>query len=176
MSASRRIGTILTVTAVGSVSILATAWLYRSVKEYGWEGTLRLIWEGDHYAPDVRDALDQLENLETQTAVRASLLELIETSLARAELNTIDDDQSVKKEGWATAHLPENLEKDLAKLSYDLDRLAAKVDTVLTKHADVRPKKKELSRVLVKLMERADELLKIYQKKEKSTAAISPSS
>jgi len=172
MPTSRRIVTVVAFAAVGSVGVLATAWLYRSVKDYGWDGTLRLIWEGDHYTPAVRDALDELENLETQAAVRTSLMDLIETSLARAKLNTVDDDQSVKKEGWTAAHRPGNLEKDLTRLSYDLDKLAAKVDEVLTKHIDVRPKKKLLSSELVKLMSRADELLQIYQKKEEATPAF----
>lgn len=176
MSGSRRIATVVTVAAVGSVGILATAWIYRSVAEHGWEGTLRYIWEGDYYAPEVRDALDELENLETQASVRASLMELIETSLARAKLNTVDDNETVKKEGWAAAHRPGNLEKDLSKLSYDLDKLAAKADAVLTKHVDVRPKKKLLSKELVKLMERADELLKIYQRKEDKPPVTSASS
>ena len=49
--------------------------------EHGLEGTLRYVWEGDYYSEDVRDALDDLETLETQVAVQASLIDLVETSM-----------------------------------------------------------------------------------------------
>ena len=68
------------------------------------------------------------------------------------------------------AHGPSNLEKDLAKLSYDLDKSAAKVDAVLSKHPDVKSKKKLLSSEIVRLMSSADEFLSLYQRKKATSA------
>ena len=166
MSSSRRIVTYVAIATVGTVGAAVSVWLYRSVHGHGWEGTLRYIWEGDYYAEDVRSALNTLKALETQVAGHAALMELIETSLARAKLNSVDDHSSVKKEEWASAHRPRNLEKDIIKLSYDLDKLAATADAVVLQDVDMRPKKKLLSTKIVKLMEKADELLRIYQRKD----------
>jgi hypothetical protein len=90
----------------------------------------------------------------------------METSLARSRLNSVDDHSHVKKDEWSSAHRPGNLEKDLATLSFDLDKLAAAVDAVVLEDIDLRPRKKMISREIVKVMAQADELLKIYQHKD----------
>jgi hypothetical protein len=163
---ARRIAIPFAVVTVGTVAVAVSLWLYQSVKDHGWEGTFRYIWEGEYYPEDIRSALELLEAAETQLAVHIALVELMETSLARAKLNSVDDHSHVKKGDWAIAHRPGNLEKDLATLSFDLDKLAAAVDAVVLEDIDLRPKKKMISREIVKVMAQADELLKIYQQKD----------
>ena len=50
--------------AATAVAAYAGYELNRSLREHGWEGTLRLIWEGDPYDPDLRYAVDRLEDAE----------------------------------------------------------------------------------------------------------------
>lgn len=158
-----RIATFAAVTTAGFLGFIFSVWLHRSVKDHGWEGTLRYIWEGDFYSSGVRDILDMLDELETQVAIQVSIAELIETSFDRAKLDSVDDDQSqVKKQEWNNAH-PGNLEKDITKLSYDLDKLAAKIDSVRPIHTDIKTRKKLLSNRVVRVMERVDVLLGLYQ-------------
>jgi hypothetical protein len=55
----------------------------------------------------------------------------------------------------------------LAKLSYELDQRAAKVDQVILSdedHVDIKLRKKALSKRIVRLMERTDRLILFYQK------------
>lgn len=158
---------VVALSAISLVSAYVAIWLFQSVKEHGLEGTARFIWEGDYYNEEVRDSLDSLEDLEDKILEMSTLLETIGTSLARAELNSFDDDSRSKKKLWTESHRPGNLEKDLANLSYSLDKLAAGVDSVLSRNMDVvRMKKKFLSTKIVKLMEEADVLLSLYQENE----------
>mmetsp|Transcript_7411 Transcript_7411/g.10796 ORF Transcript_7411/g.10796 Transcript_7411/m.10796 type:complete len:168 (-) Transcript_7411:85-588(-) len=161
---------VIALSAITAISAYVSVLLYQSVKEHGVESTIRYIWEGDYYSDEVRSSLDSLEELEAKFLVISTLLEKIDTSLARAKLNSFDDDPIVKKDDWTESHRPGNLEKDLARLSYDLDKLAAEVDSVLSRNMDViRIQKKSLSTKIVKIMEGADFFLSLYQEQEKAT-------
>jgi hypothetical protein len=61
MSYPRRIAISVAVVAGGTVGVAVSIWLYQSVKNHGWEGTLRYIWEGEYYPEDIRSALELLE-------------------------------------------------------------------------------------------------------------------
>jgi hypothetical protein len=68
---------------------------------------------------------------------------------------------------WIIAHAPRDLEKDLSKISHDLDTLAAKVDAVPSHgDADIKVRKKRASQQLVLMMERADYMLEVYAQKD----------
>lgn len=166
MRSSQRIASTFALVTAGALGAALSCWLFQSVKEHGWEGTLRYIWEGEYYPEDVLSALEMLESAETQLDVHLSVIELIQTSLARAKLNSVDEQSRIKKSEWAAAHHPSNLEKDLATLSFDLDRLAATVDSVVLEEISLRPRKKKISRDIVTAMEKADALLNVYQHKE----------
>ena len=169
MPSSRRIAVTVAIVTAGTLGAAFSFWLYQSVKDHGWEGTVRFIWEGEYYPEDVRSALEMLESAETQLAVHVSVIELIQTSLARAKLNSVDELSRVNKDDWASAHGPSNLEKDLATLSFDLDRLAATVDAVVLVDVSLRPKKKRISQDIVTAMEKADALLNVYQRTDSVT-------
>ena len=165
-SSQHRIVVSIAVATAGALSIAITVWLYNSVKDHGWEGTMRFIWEGEYYPEDVRSALEILESAETQLSVNLSLIELIQTSLARAKLNSVDEQSRVIKMEWDAAHFPSNLEKDFATLSFELDKLAATVDEVLLEDISLRPKKRVLSQTIVAAMEKVDALLNLYLHQE----------
>ena len=150
--------------AAGIVAAAGSVWLYRSVSKYGIKGTLRYIWEGDAYPPEVRKSLNQLEKVE-QSIEREYILNRLEESLARAKLDSIDD-VTIEPQ-WIIAHAPRDLEKDLSKISHDLDTLAAKVDAVPSHgDADIKVRKKRASQQLVLMMERADYMLEVYAQKD----------
>ena len=153
------VGVATGVVAAGSV------WLYQSVSKYGTKGTLRYIWEGDPYSPELRKALNRLEKVE-QAIEREYILNRLEESLARAKLDSLDDDMTIEPQ-WIIAHAPRDLEKDLAKISHNLDTLAATVDAVPSHgDADIKGRKKRASQQLVLMMERADEMLEVYAQKD----------
>lgn len=149
------------VVVLGAAGISVVWWMYDNVNKYGWEGTLRYVWEGDHYTPDVRTAMDTLASKETTLAVYESMLECMEESLARGRLNSVDGSEILQ--AWKSAHTPMNLEKDLARVSHGLDGAAAQVDAVFSSHIDARKKKKLLSQKVVGLMSRADKLMGQYR-------------
>ena len=166
---NNRVLLLCSTAAAAIVLASSTWWFHKSVSAHGWEGTLRYLWEGDVYAPDVREAMDRLEACATSLAVQASLLELLETSLARGRLDTVDadghDDDPSVIEAWTVAHGASNLQKDLARLNYELDGAAAAVDAVRCLHRDARAQKKLLSQTVVGLMGRTDRLIALYKRR-----------
>lgn len=151
------------------VTAAASVWIYRSVSQYGLEGTLRYIWEGNPYPPEIRTAMTRLEKVE-RAIEREAILERLEESLARAKLDSVED-VAIMEPQWIIAHAPRDLEKDLAKVSHDLDSLAAKVDAVPSHGVEqIKRRKKLCSERIVAMMERADYMLEIYTQKDESTS------
>jgi hypothetical protein len=165
--------------AGATLSVAASYCLYQSVSEYGWEGALRYIWEGDPYAPAIRDymhILDQVEKLRVTQEIR---INTVEEALERARLDSVDDDSraTTTKEIvklWIEYYSPKSLEKALGDISHILDRLAAQVDGVLlsttedgsaSSHilTELKRRKKLLSKQLVLDMERCDALITFFQ-------------
>lgn len=139
---------------------------------------MRLIWEGDHLSPPVREAMDALEELESESiAAEEAALERVEIAVEVARLNSVDGPENsspprgsrteTTKDGRTDGLEPDSLfqqipslKRDLSGLSHRLDGLAAEVDSVRScGDADVKRRKKRLSNVLVRMMERVDSLI-----------------
>lgn len=145
------------------------------VKEYGWDGAIRYLWEGEPYTPKIQRLLDAIAEAEKNRISEEHLINDTEEALERARLDSVDDLRTTKMivRKWIENHKPANLEKDLAGLSSRLDKLAAKVDAVIISQAeadgnsrvidDIKRRKKLLSKQLVIDMERCDALMMSYQ-------------
>jgi hypothetical protein len=155
---------LLGATATATATIAVSIWIYRCIQEYGCEGLVNYIWEGDPYTPETRAEMDRLDKAIKTVTKLEKKLERLEESLARGELSTVDDgcdDQLLIQ--WTLAYFPGNLETDLAACSDGLDKVAFKVDSIESPK-EVRQKKKETSRRIVVLMERTDELVNSYKR------------
>lgn len=157
------VSTAAAIILVGSSAV----WLYQTVASYGWEGTLRYIWEGDPYSGKVRKYLDTLQRVKDSLDKENTMLSILEEGLERAKLDSIDaaNCNSVRRQ-WE-ANLPGilDLQLQLAKLSHDLDKRAAEIDQVPGEDvADIRSQKKSLSRRVVLLMERTDILIRFFER------------
>jgi hypothetical protein len=152
--------------AATAASAAASFWLYQSVASYGWEGTLRYVWEGDPYTPQVReyiDILDSVDDAETSSSPKSTTTD---------KLPTTNEIVRLWMSNFETAGRGD-LEKNLAYLSTVLDKLAAQVDGVLVGAKDgadssrtwmeLKRRKRLLSKQLVLAMERADALLASFQ-------------
>jgi hypothetical protein len=161
---AERVLVILGAAATATATISVSVWIYRCVQDYGWEGYLNYIWEGDPYTPQTRADMKKLDKAGKILRRQGKALEKLEESLARGTLNTVDDgsDDQVLIQ-WIMAHLPGNLETDLAACSDNLDKVAFTVDSV-EGIKESRLRKKEISKQIVVLMERADALVHSYKK------------
>ena len=143
----------LILAAATSAAAAASYWMYQTVSSYGWEGTLRYIWEGDPYSPRVREFMDILDDCENSKQQQEEVIWNIEEALERARLDSIDDDLPVVATRTAAdssssssattnkevvrlwirnfAPIGGDLERSLAQLSHVLDELAAQVDSIL---------------------------------------------
>jgi hypothetical protein len=163
----------IAVTATASITAAVSYWIYQSASQYGWEGTLRYIWEGDPYSPKVRHCMETLDEADKSRKSQERLIAAIEEALERARLDSIDDTKITKEivGAWLANFRPKNLEKSLSQLDSALDKLAAKVDGILISAQDgnsrvfqeLKRRKKLLSKQLVLAMERTDALLASYQ-------------
>jgi hypothetical protein len=165
----------IAVTATAAITAAASYWLYQSASQYGWDGTLRYIWEGDPYSPKVRHCMETLDEADESRKTQERLIAAVEEALERARLDSIDDTKTTQEivKAWVANFRPKNLEKSLSQLDTALDKLAAAVDGILISAADgadnssvfqeLRRRKKLLSKQLVLAMERTDALLASYQ-------------
>lgn len=168
-------------------------WTYGSVSKYGWDGTLRYVWEGDPYTPELRKYDEILNQVEKSRLQEETKTNDIEEALERARLDSVDDGRSTKAVSTTTKITTKeivklwidnysakggNLEKSLAGLSHNLDKLAGKVDSVIISSSstaskdtdnapkvveDLKKRKKLLSKQLVLDMERCDALMASFQ-------------
>jgi hypothetical protein len=156
-------------TATTAALLMGTSsyWIFQCVSEYGWEGTLRYIWEGDPYPGRIRDYIDALNDVEECLEHASALVSSLEEGLQRAGLDSIDDCSPAAVMIIWESNSSIDLQKQLAKMSYDLDQYAAKVDQVILSdqdQADIKQRKKMLSKRIVRLMERTDSLVVFYKK------------
>ncbi len=178
--------------AATAVAAYAGYELNRSIREHGWEGTLRLIWEGDPYDPYLRDAVDKLEDAEVDLLATHRIddrLKGLETALdvATASSSSSPDEPLYKlwNELWmvdpsnrvGSDEISLTIERTLADMSDRLDKIAARVDGVILSSSSskesrssnnflvqrIKERKKKLSRAIVSEMERCDALLASYQ-------------
>ena len=141
-------------------------------KYRGIEGICRYIWIGDYLPPSIRASLDDLDEISQEMIKCEWQLERIDILVQRALLESVDGsvvtsdetkniDAKTKEEiqRQIFQHNPE-LRKDIGFFSTRLDRLAARIDSVLS-HSDeeVKKRKKKLSNSAVSLMESLDEMI-----------------
>eukprot|EP00549_Striatella_unipunctata_P025130 CAMPEP_0118716572 /NCGR_PEP_ID=MMETSP0800-20121206/27574_1 /TAXON_ID=210618 ORGANISM="Striatella unipunctata, Strain CCMP2910" /NCGR_SAMPLE_ID=MMETSP0800 /ASSEMBLY_ACC=CAM_ASM_000638 /LENGTH=146 /DNA_ID=CAMNT_0006623005 /DNA_START=197 /DNA_END=637 /DNA_ORIENTATION=+ len=132
--------------------------LHQLMKKYGFNGTMQLIWTGDHLDPDLRDVVDTLDDMEeTELRTLDFRLTQVEVFIERTKC----------KGGSADgAHLLDlqtflRTKTELGALSHDLDKLAFQVDSISTQgNPEAKDKKKRLSTRLVKMMATTDALMK----------------
>ena len=160
-----------TITAVAGVLGVSIYWFRGLVAEYGMEGALNYIWEGDPY-PNLRERIDALQAVEQKIKKPEQVLNKLETALERSHLDSIDTAEAAAVVQQWQANLPSvDLRTRLGILSSDLDKLAAQVDGVVSEGSDVlKEKKKVLSNHLVTLMERVDNLIAFYKKGRATTS------
>jgi hypothetical protein len=157
--------TILTTAA--AVIGVQLAWMsWRLVSNYGFDGALRLIWEGDHLLPEIREAMDTLDQIENdQLPKKQRKCQALETVLEGASLDSVDGGEvEVDTIVPTKTVVSGKIRTDLSGLSDAVDKLAFKVDSVESHgDAEVRQRKKALSKHLVILMERVDSLISRVQ-------------
>ena len=171
---------------------------YTWYQQYGFHGTLRYIWEGEPYVPQIRLYYETLQKTTVQYKKCQKIVTLLEESYQRAQLNSIDYDNYTNNfvvQMWQQS-LPKqyrDLRQRLALISHDVDQMAAQLDQIIItttttttssntntntstttsaikqqsdteKHYDViRKQKKNMSKDVVKLMERVDQLITYYK-------------
>jgi hypothetical protein len=172
---------ILASAVVAVTTIGIGSFLLKSVPEYGWEGTIRYIWEGDAYTPELRDLADTLEDAEIARSLQESRIHSMEAALDLAQLNSVDGQSSEEiVKHWLECFAAEtddgedqSLERTLTDVSDKLDKIAAKIDgvalsgTVAKYNKElverIQMRKKLLSKNIVLDMERCDVLVGSYQ-------------
>jgi len=174
--ASRSTGQTAALAVAAVATVAATYYVQRLVTKYGIAGTARLIWEGDHLPTEVRESMDSLDEIEGVSIPKEErVLEKIEVTVETARLNTVDGpvfttntggknptDDVVLSAGGDNEVLSQypHLRTDISTLSYRLDKLAATADSAQSHgNVEVKRRKKQLSSIIVKMMERTDALM-----------------
>ena len=150
---------LTTVVLVAATAVVAyTGYeLNRSVREHGWEGTLRLIWEGDAYDPSLRDAVDELEDAEFDLIATHRIDDRLKgleesldtaTAIASSSASEVVAMENLWNQVWmdhpanssnsynnnrndSDGDDPITVERTLAQMSDRLDKIAARVDGVI---------------------------------------------
>jgi hypothetical protein len=140
-------------------------YVYRLLSRHGYDGTLRLLWEGSPYPPETRKSHESLDEAERTIKSLMTKIRSLEVALDDAHLAEESNFSSILQQWQKNAQsMTEDLRQQLALLSHNLDLLAASVDAVLSENIGVKQRKKELSLRIVELMERADGLISFYTK------------
>ena len=139
-------------------------------KHRGIQGLARYIWIGDYLPPSIRKSMDELDEISKDMTKCDPQLERIEMLVQRALLESVDgpalhdlsEASDSSKEEIHKQIFKQNpeLRKDIGFFSTKLDRLAARIDSVLS-HGDdeVKIRKKLLSNKAVLMMDGLDSLL-----------------
>eukprot|EP00979_Chaetoceros_neogracilis_P013996 scaffold4290_cov213-Chaetoceros_neogracile.AAC.3 len=152
--------TFITITLSVTI-IIATYLISKPVSKYGLSGALRLIWEGDHLPPHIRDCFDKLQQIDDTIKKQKKKLNRLGVTIETAKLNSVDEIQIVNNEHIPKKHyilsqVP-SLHKDLGIVSSALDKVAAELDQVVNHGvAEVKRQKKELSNRVVTMMGTCD--------------------
>lgn len=159
LSLSTTISTIAVVAIVGTCGY----WSYQLVSAFGFSGALRYIWEGSPWDEQIRDGMRTLDDAESSIDLLEEMIELLEATLRHAREESFDDLSLIQE--WETAS--GDLQGRLGQLSYDLDKVAARIDGVVSNGRDeLKRRKKHLSAEVVLLMSRADTLISVFQNAE----------
>mmetsp|Transcript_28378 Transcript_28378/g.33613 ORF Transcript_28378/g.33613 Transcript_28378/m.33613 type:complete len:220 (-) Transcript_28378:276-935(-) len=83
----------VTTAAITITTIASSYYITRKISQYGLTGSLRLLWEGDHLPPNIRNAIDALDDLsERKIPKQGRKLDKIDCTIQLAKLNSVDDD------------------------------------------------------------------------------------
>ncbi len=142
--------------------------------------TLLLPASVDPLPPDIRLAMEKLDDLEySKLPKQEYLLEQLELEIEVASLNSVDDDvtthpsplrqQQTNPNTTSSGtlnnygggvHVSGKTKQNIAILSSKLDDLVAAIDSIASLQShELKQRKKELSNVAVKLLERIDILI-----------------
>ena len=159
-------GTILvTVVFLQQRNSIATCYRHRR----GIWGIARWIWLGDYLPPQLRQSMDELDEVQTLITNSEQELEQIEISIERIRLESVDDDDDddeitdstqTKMASRALFQHNPKLRTQIGIFSNTLDTLAASIDSIKS-HSDdeVKQRKKQLSNGIVKLMNDLDSII-----------------
>jgi hypothetical protein len=150
--------------AVVSILGISTFWFYKCVQSYGWNGTFRYLWVGDVLPPEIRQLVDILQTVSQSLDTIDAVISNLEKAFEQARLDTMGGTSPANIfHRWRTnLHCEQHdLRKTLAKVSFDLDMMASKIDQIPSKE-EVRLQKKELSNRTVLLMARVDRLIEFF--------------
>lgn len=158
--------------AVALVVAVPTAlWFRRLVSAHGFDGALRLIWEGSAYPPGIRERMEVLDEVDDRVEhlehTRLSPLELgLEIAMSSDRTTSPSSGRSsAARNLWEAAVRDKgmDLRKALAGLSDQLDTCAAKVDAVNSAgESEIKARKKALSSKIVEMMKRVDGLVHFF--------------
>jgi hypothetical protein len=163
-SSDRAKWSIVSKAAIVTITGLSTYYIYRLVRDYGWNGALRYIWEGDPLPQDIRQYTDTLRNTSYELDEKQAAIFDLEEGLVRARRDTANDSSPAKVlTQWRLnmSYVKQDLRSYLARISHDLDTLVSNVDQVPTRE-EVRRAKKMISRRIVSLMSRTDRLIEFF--------------
>ena len=139
----------------------------------GINGICRYIWIGDYLPPNIRQSMDDLDEISQDMSKCEMQLENIEILVQRASLESVDgpidqsgtDTDTTPKEDIQKQIFQQNpeLRKDIGFFSTRLDRLAARIDSVLShSDEDVKKRKKQMSNKVVELMDALDKMVATF--------------
>jgi len=83
----------VTTAAITITTLASSYYITKKIAQYGLTGSLRLLWEGDHLPPNIRKAIDALDDLsERKIPKQGRKLDKIDCTIQLAKLNSVDDD------------------------------------------------------------------------------------
>ena len=154
-------------TRVAAATILGASsfYIYKLLSKHGFDGLLRLVWEGSPYPPGLREPHEAIDGAGSAAQSLEDTIRTLEVALDDAQLAEESNFSSILQQWQKNAQpITEDLRQQLSVLSYDLDLLAARVDAILSEDDFVKQRKKDMSLRVVELMERADALISFFTK------------
>lgn len=141
---------------IGSIGLATTSiityYLKRTLSQYGVEGTLRLLWEGDHLPYEIRESMDELEDVNEKFEKKKfeAKIDQVEIVIQKAFLDSSDDDLlittttantdssgnndvgvKITEKERLRSSLSESdmskLKRDIGGISYELDKIAGDI-------------------------------------------------
>lgn len=155
---------VATKTSTSIILGVSMYWVYWGVNEYGWEGFVRYLWEGDHLPVEERALVNALNKIEEHVGKDEAQLLLYENALVGARTQASNDGEILI--AWRSSSPQPDLRKELSAISHNFDNLAADLDGIRTagNTAGLKRRKKALSSRVVALMERVDVLVNFHNR------------
>jgi hypothetical protein len=150
-----------TATAMLSTYVI---WIYPIVRKYGWKGVWHYLRAGDPHSPQVRNSMKILRSIAAHLDEKEKALIKIEDIITRPSLYILSGAVLHISRKLYNRSIPTHadLQKALAGLKHDLNRLAIQVNQVVPAVGITATKKELLGRV-AKMKGRADALISAYK-------------